>query len=208
MSRLIARGGSPPTSLREEEMVRISALTSRVSTDGPRDNPVPGRSRSAPRRPITPSGPRLPSKTRFTSVSDPRSGERRTSSPPSTLYEMRREPTRTPPARPEFKARCLPDDDIERDHVGVHKTASVSTSYSQTAHYRPKEMQQPPITYERKDSVFSEQMELSPTIATEGMSFDPEQYQKHLNEIHQQATEYAKLQEGLMLLLPNIDGDQ
>lgn len=220
MARLISRGGSPPSSLREEEMVRVSNMGSRsnVFTDGPREQiGGPSRSRSTPKRSNTPSAPRLPTKTRYSSASfeSPQRTTERRQSPPSVSYESTRRDshTRTPPVKPEYRSRCVPDDDadiIERDHVGVvHNTPSVPTSYSQAVYYRSKSQQTVQQTpYDRKDSVFSDQMELSPTIAIGGMSFDPAQYQKHLDDIQQQATEYARLQEGMMMLLPNTDGDQ
>ena len=104
------------------------------------------------------------------------------------------------------------DDDLETDHVsGTVKTTSpsiqsLSTPLTKGSTYLNSYSTSIP-TMERQDSAF-EQMDIqSPTLPVGGTSFDPTQYQKHLDDIQRRATEWSRLQEGLAMLLPNTDGD-
>lgn len=126
------------------------------------------------------------------------------------------------PARRRFLARGIPDsdDEVETDRgttsvvtggqtsrvMPFHPSKSApeaTTNYSTT-------MITPPYTQrpEMMDTTPSPNPILAQHYSSSSLnSFDSERYQKHLLEIQHKAIEQDRLQQGLLLLLPNNDGD-
>ena len=120
---------------------------------------------------------------------------------------------------PGYRARCASDsedDDIQTDYIHevIKPTISgISTVVpsSQTFKSHPQSLALEPTrtTLQKQDSGIEQQMDttISPMSPQGGSSFDPETYQRHLDEIQRNATNWSRLQEGLAMLLPNTDGD-
>ncbi len=126
------------------------------------------------------------------------------------------------PSIPGYRARCIDDcdsdDDVQTDY---YRESSIKTNPAMSTFITsPQTMKQNmslnlSITPQKQqETVIEQQMDtlqspISPdnSIATGQSIYDPETYQKHLDDIKRKATEWSRLQEGLALLLPNTDGD-
>ncbi len=135
-------------------------------------------------------------------------------------------PTRKP-SIPGYRARCIDDaesdDDIQTDYVheSIKPLNTEITSFVTPRQQVPSLKPQPrnlsfkptPSMLQKQDSgVEDQQMDTlqsptSPLDEANGSSFDPQTYQRHLEDIQRSAMEWSRLQEGLAMLLPNVDGD-
>ena len=257
--RLTSRGGSPPSPLIGDEMMRATPITRNCFTENQmRPTPVPMdtrqqrplRSRTGPQQ--IGGGPRLPrnrmgslataidnSKTPFRSNSAatlqyvPRSSspEERRVPPVVTIAEQQFvsgiNVEKTKPVKrssiPGYRARCIDDcdsdDEIQRDYHGpsplkTNTEISAFIASPQPTMKQTNSLQHSTnITFQKQDSGIDQEMDTlqsptSPPPPVTGISnYDPETYQKHLDDIKRKAMEWSRLQEGLTLLLPNTDGD-
>ena len=265
--RYIARGSSPPSSLRSEDMMRAVKLPQRNCFTDHQMRPSPQRPLRSKTSGVQVGGPRLP-RNRIGSLITTSTGDiskmpLRTSSAATLQYvkpvsppaEARVPPVVTIPHTPSgqqcfdsglgldkplnikstsssssssnsskrtgsipgYRSRCIDDsesdDDIQTDYVheAIKTNTELSGYVSTTRQDKPQPRDLSLTLLQKQDSGVDQQMDTlqSPTspLVEGGSSYDPETYQKHLDEIQRSATEWSRLQEGLTMLLPNTDGD-
>lgn len=218
--KMISRGGEA-TTYNEEEIVRATATSPHSNTN--RHRPVV---RSSTGGGNSGGGPRLPQK-RYPSSSSPTKRADSHSYLPSI---DRRSPTTS--RRPErsdsglgldvtdskqpvvtqtrrYLARGCTDSD-EEDVIETDRGTTIVSHHSKS---EPSLQQQPtnicPIYSSKSEPTYNNTISTHELMDTTipPAKFNPQLYQRHLVELQQRAIEQDRLQQGLLLLLPNNDGD-
>ena len=205
---------------------RIGSLFNTTAGDVPR---APVRTQSATTLYVKPVSPplehRVPPVATISRVSNHAYGHQQEQQFDSGLGLEKPKPARKP-SIPGYRARCIDDaesdDEIQTDYVHESiKPLNPEISSLVTPQQLPSLKPQPrnlsfkltPSMLQKQDSgVEEQQMDTlqSPTSSIDGAnesSFDPQTYQRHLEDIQRSAMEWSRLQEGLAMLLPNVDGD-
>lgn len=234
---MISRGVDSSSTFSEEDLIRAASPSRRTSgvvmTDGASSPPATVRAHRGVVRSST-AGPRLPqrrypsastSPTRRVGVESFTGGRR---SPPDTarrpperadsglgLEMVTERPVPNPvPARRRYLPRgCTDsDDDVETDRGTVVTHHYSSPSLGRPGTNMPVHPSKSAPTVTSNYTYTPHTRSSSELMATQQQRqfdsrFDSERYQKHLLDIQHKAIEQDRLQQGLLLLLPNNDGD-